>query len=504
MSMLKDSLLKILEGSALGVTKGENLKRDFGVFTGVVGLVGFALDRFESAQTTQQLNEIQGQIRELDGKIETLTRSVSDLQLGQQYLQQVVLYGRDELRLKNVLDTLSRMQISNGQYVGSDIQGWADSVLSHNSDGIRNVLQNLLNMVKPRSSVFGGKSLFKIYHQQLYKGDLEQYGIKMRKKTGQVYGLIGGGYCAWIAALRIKGREGEIPAKVREGKRELSSVKLSLQEYMVYGTCKDGDQLKYRKCYRAFSIHKTWTDASAYCKNRGAGGNLAMPKDRDTNRFLIQLKNDKSSHWGFWFGLNDRQRERKWKWNDGTSLESYNYWSSNEPNNGGKNWWGTYKNPEDCAEYFRKNHRNSGWNDAKCNNLRYFICERSPNNGIKNHVISLDVRDSKYAGTNDKISFRILSSNRWTNWYQIPGSFSRGRTKTADITPTFFGNFGRPDKIELKTSGGDALELDQIRLYNGYTYETTRFRCNCKLSKDRGEGAQYKIVGRYNVGWIGR
>ncbi|KAI8516849.1 hypothetical protein Bbelb_054300 [Branchiostoma belcheri] len=87
----------------------------FGVFTGVVGLIGFALDRYESAQTTAQLNEIQDQIRKLDGKIDGLTRSVSDLQLGQQYLQQVILYGRDELRLRNVLDTLASIRARNGR-----------------------------------------------------------------------------------------------------------------------------------------------------------------------------------------------------------------------------------------------------------------------------------------------------------------------------------------------------------------------------------------------------
>ncbi|KAI8514670.1 hypothetical protein Bbelb_072610 [Branchiostoma belcheri] len=91
-----DSSKRDITGSALSVTERENLKREpitaatalaaFGVFTEVVGLVGFALDRYESAQTTQQLNEIQGQIRVLDGKIDDLTRSVSDLQLGQDYL----------------------------------------------------------------------------------------------------------------------------------------------------------------------------------------------------------------------------------------------------------------------------------------------------------------------------------------------------------------------------------------------------------------------------------
>ncbi|XP_078655748.1 uncharacterized protein LOC144902304 [Branchiostoma floridae x Branchiostoma belcheri] len=195
------------------------------------------MDRYESAQTTAQLNEIQAQIRELDRKIDGLTQRVSDLQLGQQYLQQVILYGRDELRLRNVLDTLASIQASNGQYVGSDLQGWADSVLSHDSDGIRNVLFNLLDMVKPHSSLFGGKSLFEIYRQRLNKntGALEKDMVKMRLKVAQVYGLIGSGYSAWATALRIKGRQADIPAVVREGKAKLNDVKQSLQKYVNYG-----------------------------------------------------------------------------------------------------------------------------------------------------------------------------------------------------------------------------------------------------------------------------
>ncbi|XP_019616814.1 PREDICTED: uncharacterized protein LOC109464302 [Branchiostoma belcheri] len=384
-----DSVKRDITGSALEVTGRE--KRElitaatalaaFAVFSDVVGVVGFALDRYEAAQTTAQLNEIQDQIRELDGKIDGLTQLVSDLKLGQEYLQQVILYARDELRLRNVLDTLASIRASNGQYVGSELQGWADSVLSHDSDGIRNVLFNLLDMVQPHSSLFGGKSLFEIYRQQLNEqaGDLEQDMVKMRLKVAQVYGLIGGGYSAWITALCIKGRKGDIQAVVQEGKTKLNDVKQSLQQYVDYGTCSDNYQRKNRKCYKAFSISKNWVDASAYCRSQGAGGNLAMPKDSSTNSFLIQLKNAKSSSWGFWFGLNDRESEGQWKWPDGTSLGSFNYWSPVEPNNGGKNWLGQYNNPEDCVEYFRTHWRNSNWNDAKCGDTRYFICERTPN-----------------------------------------------------------------------------------------------------------------------------
>ncbi|XP_066288315.1 uncharacterized protein [Branchiostoma lanceolatum] len=211
----------------------------FGVVSGVIGIVaflfdiiGFSVDRIESKQTTAQLNEIQDQIRKLDRKVDELTGSVSDLQLGQEYLRQVFLYGKDEQRLRNMLDTHAKMQISNGLYVlpGGDIQDWASSVLRYRSDGIQQVLHNLLDMVKPHSGVFGGKSLFEIYNQRLIN-EGQKYTEKISKKAAQVYGLIAGGYAVWIAALRIEGRTSEISTKAAEAKRELKTVLSSLPKH---------------------------------------------------------------------------------------------------------------------------------------------------------------------------------------------------------------------------------------------------------------------------------
>ncbi|CAH1239028.1 SSC5D [Branchiostoma lanceolatum] len=351
----------------------------FGVFTGVLGIVDFIISRKEAQETTAQLNEIQGQIRALDRKVDDLTQSVSDLKLGQDYLEQVILHGKTELRLRNMLDTLANMQIGDdGQYIGSDVEAWADSVVSFDSDGIKQVLFNMLDMVNPQSKVFNGKSLFEIYHQQYREGDLEKYSEKMPKKVSQVYGLVGGGYALWIAALRIKGRTGDIPAKVQEGKRELSSVRKSLEKFVTFGTCPSGYRLKNRKCYKAFSIPKSWSEASEYCRTQGHGGKLAMPKDSDTNNFLIELKNAESTTSGFWFGLNDRDSEGHWRWNDGTSLGSFKYWAQNEPNNRwGRNWYGKPLGNEDCAVYIQKIWKNE-WNDDHCKFEKYFICETMP------------------------------------------------------------------------------------------------------------------------------
>ncbi|CAH1266718.1 EVA1C [Branchiostoma lanceolatum] len=204
----------------------------FGVFSGVLGIVGFIADRIEAAQTTAQLNEIQDQIRELDRKVDELTRSVGQLQLGQDYIAQVTLYGRDELRLKNMLDTHAKMQISNGLYVlpGYDIQRWAESVISYGPGGAHQILHNLLNMVDPQEGVFDGKSFFEIYHQRLID-EGEKYSEKMSKKVAQVYGLIGGGYALWITALRITGRTSEIPDLTQKAKTNLKTLESTLEKY---------------------------------------------------------------------------------------------------------------------------------------------------------------------------------------------------------------------------------------------------------------------------------
>ncbi|XP_035682931.1 plasminogen-like [Branchiostoma floridae] len=191
---------------------------------------------------------------------------VSDLQLGQEYLRQAILYARDELRLRNIMETHAAMQIRDGQYVlpGHNIQDWADSVLSHGSDGVDQVLYNLLEMMKPQSGLFGGKSLFDIYKEPLIN-DKNRFE-KLNQKAAQIYGLIGGGYAVWITALRIKGRTSDIPAKAEEMERELATVGSSLQKY-IETSCQDGNGAFYRGTVSVTGTGKPcqrWTSQSPH------------------------------------------------------------------------------------------------------------------------------------------------------------------------------------------------------------------------------------------------
>ncbi|XP_078571577.1 C-type lectin domain family 3 member A homolog [Branchiostoma floridae x Branchiostoma japonicum] len=58
-------------------------------------------------------------------------------------------------------------------------------------------------------------------------------------------------------------------------------------------------------CYKAFSTRKTFSDATAACGENG--GTLAMPRDAETNAFLISLHNAVSDNGSFWTSIDDRR-----------------------------------------------------------------------------------------------------------------------------------------------------------------------------------------------------
>eukprot|EP00058_Branchiostoma_floridae_P020472 XP_002605962.1 hypothetical protein BRAFLDRAFT_92210 [Branchiostoma floridae] len=71
-------------------------------------------------------------------------------------------------------------------------------------------------------------------------------------------------------------------------------------------------------CYKLFEIPKTFSQAAATC--REDGGTLAMPRDAQTNEFLVSFKPKKVSKFSTWIGLHDQREEGKFEWIDGTPL----------------------------------------------------------------------------------------------------------------------------------------------------------------------------------------
>ncbi|XP_019631527.1 PREDICTED: uncharacterized protein LOC109475358 [Branchiostoma belcheri] len=115
-------------------------------------------------------------------------------------------------------------------------------------------------------------------------------------------------------------------------------------------------------CFKAYDQDRTYSQAREVCAADGAL--LAMPKDRDVDNFVRELKNavNKISH--FWFGLNDGNSEGEWVWEDGTPHDistDWNLWQPGEPNG---------NEGENCANYY-----GSEWNDAPCSSAYKFICQ---------------------------------------------------------------------------------------------------------------------------------
>ncbi|XP_029019760.1 C-type lectin domain family 4 member M-like isoform X2 [Betta splendens] len=103
------------------------------------------------------------------------------------------------------------------------------------------------------------------------------------------------------------------------------------------------------KYYYISSMKQTWQDSRNDCLQRGADLEFIRSRKSPT-----------------WIGLTDAEKERTWKWVDGTLLGNLRYWAKSEPNNA--------NGFENCAEISDSNLEKS-WNDVPCDYKIYWICE---------------------------------------------------------------------------------------------------------------------------------
>uniref|UniRef100_A0A3Q4GC93 C-type lectin domain-containing protein n=1 Tax=Neolamprologus brichardi TaxID=32507 RepID=A0A3Q4GC93_NEOBR len=112
--------------------------------------------------------------------------------------------------------------------------------------------------------------------------------------------------------------------------------------------------------YYISSITKSWQDSRDDCLQRGAV--LAIISNTEEQEFIrLQQK-------VMWIGLTDRETEGVWKWVDETPMTA-SFWYSGEPNNfNGRN--------EDCVVINHNYDYENNWNDAACENLNFWLCEK--------------------------------------------------------------------------------------------------------------------------------
>eukprot|EP00058_Branchiostoma_floridae_P020618 XP_002606108.1 hypothetical protein BRAFLDRAFT_88018 [Branchiostoma floridae] len=141
----------------------------------------------------------------------------------------------------------------------------------------------------------------------------------------------------------------------------LAVVSQILQNASGSAICPSGYTSHGTMCYKAFSTAANFHSARQTCA--GESALLAMPRDAETNNFLMSFVSA-----GYqWIGLSDEATEGRWVWEDGAvhDLEDndYNNWGSNEPNGGTHESCASLRRPQD------------DWNDAGCSTSYQFACE---------------------------------------------------------------------------------------------------------------------------------
>ncbi|XP_069502028.1 regenerating islet-derived protein 4 [Ambystoma mexicanum] len=150
----------------------------------------------------------------------------------------------------------------------------------------------------------------------------------------------------------------------------LSCVALTevLGSPMARSSCPPGWFYYKANCYGYFRFDASWSEAEFECQDYGHGAHLAsILDDSEASIIASHISAYQKSH-PVWIGLHDPEKNRRWKWNDG-SMYNYRSWLPAQPDNN--------NNAEYCGELSCSSgfHR---WNDSVCSHKKHFVCKYKP------------------------------------------------------------------------------------------------------------------------------
>ncbi|XP_022094293.1 lectin BRA-3-like [Acanthaster planci] len=125
------------------------------------------------------------------------------------------------------------------------------------------------------------------------------------------------------------------------------------------------------KCLMLFTRPERWLEARKQCGFQNPGGDLVIIESEEKKAFVHSMVHYKPPLFScgllsknpYWIGLNDRNHEFVFEWNDTGESGNYRNWAFLEPNN---------QFGEDCVEM---DYDKGKWNDEDCNTKRCFVCE---------------------------------------------------------------------------------------------------------------------------------
>eukprot|EP00058_Branchiostoma_floridae_P011481 XP_002596969.1 hypothetical protein BRAFLDRAFT_76468 [Branchiostoma floridae] len=157
----------------------------------------------------------------------------------------------------------------------------------------------------------------------------------------------------------------DLKRKLDTEKNRSAVLEACLREQAQFSpvSCPDGYRLWRGICCMVFNTGKPFNEAAATC--RKDGGTLAMPRDAETNAFLISLYTSirADTSW-FYIGLQDQRVEGIFEWADGSALGAYSLWGPGEPDGNG-----------DCVVSCASGFRKGMWYNHFCSSSFRFICQ---------------------------------------------------------------------------------------------------------------------------------
>ncbi|KAI8512565.1 hypothetical protein Bbelb_092040 [Branchiostoma belcheri] len=172
-------------------------------------IAGFIFDEVDSQQAEQRHQQITDKLDQLNGKIDDIQEEITELGIMEQLRHQRELaadqYADSERRIKNLHDTLRtrlRLTVDGALEPRNLAQEWVQTVLSQDSEGLNQALNNMHDMVMGSTTVFDGTSIIETLDAILREQNHPNSKEKLKNICEYIIDLQLSGYVAWILARK--------------------------------------------------------------------------------------------------------------------------------------------------------------------------------------------------------------------------------------------------------------------------------------------------------------